>query len=69
MCLILERLEAPGKGKAWCVWVSILSETSRRRDRMRNCMRGDWEWGTVAEMQINKTITKTSFVAAQTENA
>jgi hypothetical protein len=38
MCLILERLETPGKEKAW--WGrSTLSEAKGRRNGMRNCGR------------------------------
>jgi hypothetical protein len=42
MHLILERLEAPGRGETW-VWRSILSETEERRNGMGNCEGGDQE--------------------------
>jgi hypothetical protein len=40
MCLILKRLEAPGKGEAWG-WESILLVTRGRGNWMRNCVRRD----------------------------
>ena len=43
-CLILEKLEAPGKIDAW--WGdrvgNPLSKASLRRNGLRNCGKGDW---------------------------
>jgi hypothetical protein len=44
--LILERLEAPGRGKDWRR-ASILLETEERRNAKKNCGREDqegWQW-------------------------
>jgi hypothetical protein len=53
MCLILERLEAPGNGEVWGGWGGILLEKRRRRNGMRNCGRRDWE-GEMARMLKKK---------------
>jgi hypothetical protein len=37
MCLILERLEAPGKGEAWREWESPPSESRGKRNGMMKC--------------------------------
>ena len=47
MPLILEGLEAPGKGQAWCVCLSTLLDAKGRRNGIRNCGRktrgvNDW---------------------------
>jgi hypothetical protein len=51
MHLILERLEATGKGDAW--WVeemgSPLIKARERRNVMRNYGRGDQEWEWAVE--------------------
>ena len=47
MYLTLERLEAPGSGKAWQGVGDILLETEGRRNRMSNCGRADLEGVTI----------------------
>lgn len=54
MHLTLERLEAPGSGKAWqwgggggdglCVWGGHPLGDWWTRNGMRSCRRVDWEW-------------------------
>ena len=46
MCLILERLEAPGKGNTqwWGERGSALLETRGEENRMRNCGRESGRW-------------------------
>ena len=60
MCLIFERLEAPGKREVWCrsgdvgVWECTPSEARGRKNWMRNCGRGDLGEGQCLECKINK---------------
>jgi hypothetical protein len=49
---IVERLEAPGKGKLG--GGDTFLEERGRRSGMRICGRGDWEWGQWLEWKQKK---------------
>jgi hypothetical protein len=50
LLLILERLEAPGRGGQVGGGGSTLSEARRHGNGMRNCGRGNWEGWVMAGM-------------------
>jgi hypothetical protein len=51
MCIILESLEAPGKGKAWFREGEQPLGGRGRRNGIRNCGRGKWG---VNDWNVNK---------------